>query len=161
MEVAEIVNMVVGNSHPQSKKVLMPQERSGSPTKPPLVKTNLTPDEIMADYLDWSDMEFMVKVLSDFQKNQTDWEQVRRKIPDPLLEKWTKVLANCRDNGFIAPKIKNMKIVWKQIRGNNWAVDKCSLCPNSFVSGRCMGGGKMKMIDGEFKNFFKPCWEGR
>jgi len=111
----------------------------------------------MADHLDYADMEAMIGYLSDHQKTGSDWNTFRRKIPNPLLEKWAAIMRECRVNGFVAPFIQNNEIHWRQILGNKrWhdMPDKCTLCPSLYVEGKCRGQRKLKAQ----WLFFVPCW---
>ena len=137
----------------------MPPQESGLRlrTKPPLVRPEKMPQEIMADYLTFDDMEALITHLSNYQKTEVDWSIVRRKIPNPLLDKWARVMAECRMNGFVAPFVENNEIRWRQIMStarNRDMTDKCTLCSNSYIAGRCHGQRKPK--PGGL--MFVPCW---
>ena len=137
----------------------MPAQESGSRlrTKPPLVRPEKMPREIMADHLDFDSMETMIGYLSDFQKTEADWNIFRRKIPNALLDKWARVMIECRTNGFIAPFVENNEIRWRQIMAtarNRDLTDKCTLCSNLYIAGKCRGQRKLKPSG----LMFVPCW---
>lgn len=116
-----------------------------------------TPAEIVADYFDYSDLEAMVKFLSDRQKFDAEWDVFRKKIPDTLLEKWQKIMAECRANGFMRPRVRNSEIIWDQVtatRENYQKADKCTLCDKTYKAGVCKGKLKMKHNG----IMFVPCW---
>jgi len=164
-QVSEAISKIqAGSYRPTSPSQSMPQQESGLKKSGllPLIRTEKTPDDIIFGYFDNADLEAMTKFLSDRQKSEAEWETFRRKIPDDLLSKWRQILNECWRNGFCGPSVRNNQIVWKQIKAlpdKSDAIDECSLCTNTFKAGTCRGRGKLKMQSGEFKNFFKPCWE--
>lgn len=137
----------------------MPSQESGLRlrTKPPLVRPEKMPQEIMADHLTFDDMEAIIGHLSNYQKTETDWSIVRRKIPNALLDKWARVMIECRTNGFVAPFVENNEIHWRQTlntKRNHDMTDKCTLCSNLYIAGKCRGQRKIKPSG----LFFVPCW---
>lgn len=101
-----------------------------------------------------ADYEMMVKHLSTYQRGGLDrsWKDYRKKIDVELLEKWGRVLFDCRANGFINPVSMNDKIVWAQLTGKSYDSDQCTLCPNKIDDGSCPG-----LTDENDR--FKPCWK--
>jgi hypothetical protein len=123
-----------------------------------MVRTERHPEDIISEVMNFADKEIMIKHLSNYQKSKPDWDTFRRKIPDNLLEKWAKVLRECRKYGFIAPKIQNEEMVWKRVMGrrsNIKNVNQCTLCPSSQRAGDCRG--REKKVNNQ--TMFKPCWE--
>jgi len=147
------------NYRPTLPRPQMPEQESGLMlrTKPPLVRPEKMPKEIMAEHLDYADMEAMIGYLSDHQKTESDWNTFRRKIPNPLLDKWAAIMRECRANGFVAPFVENNEIRWRQIlstKRNHDMTDKCTLCTNLYIAGKCRGQRKLKATG----MFFVPCW---
>ena len=129
-------------------------------TLPPLTIPLQKPDEIITKYFTKMEKEALVKYLSSYQKTRPDWDQFRNTMPDELLDKWTKILKECRENGFVSPRVDKWEIVWSQILGfkrNYKCVDKCSLCSSSQRAGDCKGTTKYKLD----QRMFQPCWEVR
>jgi hypothetical protein len=125
----------------------------------PIVRTLKRPEQIVDEYLDGSDKYTIIKYLSEFQKTQGEWDSFRKKIPDELLNKWAKVMKECRANGFISPKIENNNIHWKVVMTlHPETCDKCTLCPSTYIAGDCKGKLKMKREDGIMKRNWTPCW---
>ena len=126
---------------------------------PPLVKTNRKPADIIGEIMNFSEVDVMVKHLAAYQKTHDDWDKYRIKIKPPsLLDKWKEVLNRCRGNGFIAPRVYNDELKWKQIQGfkrNYQNVDNCTLCSRSQLASDCSG----KVIPRINKKEFHPCWE--
>jgi len=118
-----------------------------------------TPKEIIADVLDYSDLEAMTKYLSERQKSDAEWDQFRKKIPDDLLDKWQGIMSRCRENGFFRPRVRNGEIVWDQLTANRkdyQRYDKCTICTQTFIAGNCKGKGRLKHNG----IMFVPCWQG-
>lgn len=150
--------ITIGNSTPPwpQKPKDMPENMKLRPL-PPLVQIDKTPDDIMGEIMDFSDRESIIKFLSTYQKTRPDWDNFRNKIPDRLLDKWAKVLKNCRKFGFIRPKVENEKITWHQVLGfkrNHQNTDQCTLCSRSQRAGDCRGGIVIK----NNQRMFKQCW---
>lgn len=125
---------------------------------PPLVTPKDKPDEIIDKYFSSTEKKTFTEFLSIYQKTRPDWDAYRNKIPDGMLDKWVKILKDCRVNGFIRPQVTNGELCWSQIQGfkrNYQNADKCTLCPSSDKSGDCRGTTKYK--DGQ--RMFRPCWE--
>lgn len=126
---------------------------------PPLARTERHPDEIVDEYFTYDDKQAFIKYLIGYQKTQIDWETYRKKIPDALLDKFTKILAACREYGFVRPRVRDEVLVWDRILGfkrNHANADQCTLCSKSQLSGNCRGRGKYKI--GQL--MFKTCWQG-
>jgi hypothetical protein len=120
-----------------------------------MVKTERIPEDILNENTNFIDREAIVKFLSDYQKSRPDWEIFRRKIPEGLLLKWEIVLRECRKIGYVAPKIKNGELVFKQILTRTPKnIDDCSLCSKSITAGTCLSRGIIK----KQQLMFKPCW---
>lgn len=110
-------------------------------------------------YLSLSEFDAVKKLLLSYQKSRSEWDVFRRKIPSELLEKWKLVMDNCRENGYIAPKIiHGDELIWSQILGfkrNFGNANRCSVCSATFFSGVCKGKSKYK----QEHYMFVPCWE--
>ena len=125
---------------------------------PPMVKPIKQPGQIIDFILLNSEKESMIKFLIGYHKIQTDWDVYRKKIPDELLVKWAVVMKECRENGFMAPKIQGNVIVWKKVFGfkrNQNNADKCTLCSKAYVSGECEGKLRLRNMH----RVFIPCWQ--
>lgn len=125
---------------------------------PPLVIPQAHPDEIVGKYLGYDDLQTITEHLTNYQKSGAEWDHYRQKIKSTLLDKWRNVLIECRENGFIGPKVQNETIVWKQILGfkrNYKAADKCSLCSRTSKGGDCRGRA---IYNKQGQMMFKPCW---
>ena len=124
---------------------------------PPMARTTKTPEEIVDKYFSYDDKISFIKFLIGYQKTQIDWEVYRKKITDSLLDKFAKIIQECRENGFMRPRVREEKIVWDRVyafKRNHQNVDKCSMCPRTFVAGDCKG--KLKYKIGQ--KMFNPCW---
>lgn len=148
-----------GNSTPPLPRPPTESEQSMRLTSlPPLVKTDRKPDDIVNDFMNFTDKEAIIKFLSQYQKTRPDWESFRHKIPDALLDKFAKVLRECRKNGYMRPKVENEQLVWLRVMGfkrNYKNADECSLCDRSQVAGNCRG----KVVFKNHHRMFQPCWE--
>ena len=122
-----------------------------------MVIPNRKPETIMFSILG-SDEQDMTGYLSAYQKNSAEWDVFRKKIPQELLNKFKRVLDECKLEGFINPHVREGKIVWNQIltreRCKN-ATDKCTLCSKSFIAGDCLG--KLRIINNQKRFIF--CWQ--
>lgn len=119
------------------------------------------PNQIIDEFMDWSDKDLMIKHLISYQKlgDDRNWDNYRKKIPDELLQKWANIIFKCRMSGFIAPRAYDNKIVWKtMITYHPEMCDQCSVCPKTFISGECQGKLKPKMEGGHWVRNFVPCW---
>jgi len=124
---------------------------------PPLVIPSQPANHIVISLMDATERELMVKYLTQYKKTGSDWDTFKNKIPEKLLEKWKFVLDACRENGFIAPKVYNEKIIWSQILGfkrNYKNADKCTLCSCNHKDGNCKG----KLIYKNQQRMFQQCW---
>jgi hypothetical protein len=117
----------------------------------------LHPNQIVEGIFTAGEKDLMIKLLIAFQKIQTDWDAYRKKIPDNLLEKWADIMLKCRENGFVAPRVYDNQIHWKQIMGLHTELsDECTMCPSTFVSGECKGRLK---LNAKNERVFVPCWK--
>jgi hypothetical protein len=122
-----------------------------------MVVTDRQPDDIVGEFINFSEKETLVKFLSAYQKTKPDWDTYRHKIPDTLLDKFLKALQECRKHGFIAPKVVGGELFWKRIMGfprNYKNSDQCSMCSKSQRAGDCRG----RAIYKNQQRMFKPCW---
>lgn len=97
-------------------------------------------------------------IISTKQKSGAEWESIRAKLPEQFLFKVKKIINECWENGFCNPRIREGKLVWYQIMGNEFGrkyQEQCDLCRNTFSSGQCKGRLSIKNNN---KNF-KKCWE--
>ena len=97
---------------------------------PPLVSPKKYPSQIIDERLDFYEKENIIEHLEKYKTSSGEWDAYRKKIPSPLLEKFALVLRECRENGFIAPRVKNGEIKWQQVMGAKRSfqnADKCSL----------------------------------
>lgn len=127
---------------------------------PPMVNPKRTPDEIVDRHMDSSERVSMVNHLAAHQKAHGEWETYRKKIPSDLLQKWQRIMAECRQNGFMAPRVHDDKIVWSQVMGfkrNYRNADECCLCSNSQTKNDCAG---QMLNDKNGQRQFVPCWIG-
>jgi hypothetical protein len=162
----------IGQVLTPSGNVIMPQDLK-KPTESPKVITNVkpesklkaavltftTPEQILNQFLSYTDKDDMIKFLSSWQKSQAEWDVFRKKIPDELLEKWGTALRKCRENGFINPHIDGNKITWQRILVRNTKhCDKCFLCDRNFTGGDCRGRILHRAVDDKSSARFSVCW---
>jgi hypothetical protein len=122
---------------------------------PPVYTPRMMPPDIAKKHsFTKDDHDVIAKHLSTYQRRGIDrsWREYSKKIEVALLEKWGKVLFDCRANGFINPVSINDKIVWAQLIGKSFKSDQCTLCPNKIDDGSCPG-----LTDENDR--FKPCWK--
>ena len=131
------------------------------PKKPllPIAKTLKNPDQIVDEFFNYLEKEQMIEHLISYQKlgDEGHWNTYRKRIPQELLVKWLKIMKKCQSNGFIAPRVWEEKIHWKQVMTRDRSnCDQCTMCPASFVAGECKG--KMKHKPNGERNW-TPCWK--
>lgn len=112
----------------------------------------------MAENLDALDMKTWKALLAQRQKGE-DWGKIREKVPEELLNKLGKVMTEARESGFVNPHLKEDKVIWHQMIGDEIGRKyscQCDLCETDFSSGKCQGK-TFRNFDGKKK--FKPCWD--
>lgn len=105
-----------------------------------------------------SDYEAMYDFLEKYQKTRPEWDVFRGKIPEVLLNKWGRVVKECRQNGFISPTARDKKIIFHQVKShvrNNQNNDKCTICLKRFIDYEC--DGKTTLYHGQYQHV--KCWE--
>jgi len=113
------------------------------------------PEVVLRSVMMNLDYEAMYDFLEKYQKKRPEWDDYRSKIPEPLLEKWGRVLKECRESGFISPRAHDGKIIFAQIQTHNRKnVDNCTLCTNSLIAGNCKG----RLRPNAGKKTFVQCW---
>jgi len=109
--------------------------------------------------LDFKELSSWISFIQQKQKTNSEWEDIRKKMPPELLDKTAEVLKECRQNGFIRPHVVNGTLIWDQIMGserNRKYNCQCDLCDNDMSSGSCKG----KFINNNAGHRdFKKCWE--
>lgn len=93
------------------------------------------------------------------QKTNGEWDEMAKKMPPALRTKAEKVLKECRQNGFICPRVYDWKLKWSQVLGrerNMKYVCQCDLCDNNTTAGTCKGRFVKNHLG---HRDFKPCWE--
>ena len=142
---------------PTSSTGNVPNVSSAKLRLPPLITPRRMPENIIRSiFSNPDDYDDMVRHLSTWQKNQSDWNQYRQKIPDELLQKWSQVMKEFRLNGYLSPRVENGKIVPRQIlthERTRSCTDQCTLCPNTIIGGMCKGQFTIR----NNQKFFIPC----
>jgi hypothetical protein len=120
-----------------------------------LIKPEVLPKAIIG-----SNYNTIYQVLENYQKSAIpNWDTFAKTIGVKTRETMSKVLAECRRNGFFNPSIREGKICFQQlvegIKPSPINYDLCSLCERN-----C----SRKNDDGVFKKGFKgdevkKCWE--
>lgn len=121
---------------------------------PPCIAPEHMPDEIMTAYFDEeNDYEAMVIHLQAYAKSGSGWEEYRKKITSKLLDKWGKVLRECRQNGFVGPYVEAGEIRFRQLvdarKNPPVRYDRCSFCERI-----C----KLRDHRGALPINVNPCW---
>lgn len=150
--------ITIGSLPQEPPKNWIRQSRIGS-ARPPYVKPVRFPDEIISDILTYEDREMLIRTIISKQKNHSDWDIVRAKLPEDFLNKLKQLLKECWENGFCAPYVMNSELKWKQILGNarnSKDAEQCDLCRNSFTGGTCKG---RSIYSPNKQRIFKKCWE--
>jgi hypothetical protein len=138
----------------QKQKESTGNTTKGKQRKTPLVIATIYPDDIL-NYHMGVDTSAIIKHLASYRKSGVGWDEYRKKIPDDLLNKFRKVINDCRRQGFIAPRTEGEKINWLCIVGDSKYADPCSVCPKTTYNNTCQGIEEIK----EDKKIFTPCWK--
>ncbi len=111
------------------------------------------PDEIMLAFLTHDEREAMAVHLMAYAKSGLGWDDYRKKVEGKLLEKWGKILRECRQNGFIGPHVEGGEIRFRQLvdarKDPPVRYDKCSFCERI-----C----KLRDNRGALPINVNPCW---
>jgi len=121
------------------------------------VKPKRYHQQIVDEHLDALDIKTWKALLVQRQKGE-DWGKIREKVPEELLEKLGKVMIECRESGFVNPHLREGKIVWDQMTGDEIGRRyscQCDLCETDFSSGKCKGKA-FRNLKGNKE--FQPCW---
>lgn len=87
---------------------------SGRLKTPPAKKPRRMPDQIVADVLGITEIEIyehttyksIIAMLEGFKKSGKDWDDYRGKIPVPVKTYLGRIFKECREEGFILPRIR-------------------------------------------------------
>ncbi len=127
--------------------------------RPPYTTPIRWPNEIISEHLDYQDLQLWISYIQLKQKTNGEWDEIAKKMPPVLRDTTAKILKECRQNGFIMPRVYDGKLFWNQIMGserNRKYNCQCDLCSNSMTSGTCKG----KFTNNQQGHRdFKKCWE--
>ena len=127
--------------------------------RPPYTAPIRWPQEIIADYLDFQEQQVWQSFILIKQKTNGEWDEIAKKMPPELRDKTAKVLKECKQNGFIRPRVYDGKLKWQQVMGLERHMKyacQCDLCDNNTTSGTCKG----KFVKNSMGHRdFKACWE--
>ena len=122
---------------------------------------NRNPDEIMSEYLTYTEKTMVCGLLNSYKKSGAGWDDWRAKhwINDVAIEsKWENVLRTCRLNGYINPHADGNRIRWLQVSAalmvieDDGDINQCILCPGGHDE--CRGRGKINIYG---QKIFTPC----
>jgi DNA polymerase I-like protein with 3'-5' exonuclease and polymerase domains len=70
------------------------------------------------DIYDDADYQAIIRHILSWRKLQANWDEYRNKIDPILLEKLTRILQDCRREGFVFGRVSSeeavLKIIWMQ-----------------------------------------------
>ena len=138
--------------------------------KPPLIKPEELPGTTMRRILmesqldDSADYQSIIGYLTTYQRQGENrrWDDFRNKIPPPLLKLWGDLVIECRRNGFVAPRVQDGKLVWRQVTSNDDQKngDLCTMCDRECSRREMVDSGEAKrtrlLNPGWHER--KPCW---
>jgi hypothetical protein len=102
------------------------QRGSGLLNKPPLIKPERMPDEIIRD------SENVIKtVLVGYKKSGLQWDDYANKLEPGTREVLQKIFFECRCNGFMNPHIENDAVCFQQMLKMTTRADKYELTPQN------------------------------
>jgi hypothetical protein len=111
-----------------------------------------------------ADYQSIVGYLTTYQRQGENrrWEDFRNKIPAPLLKLWGDLLIDCRRNGFMAPRVENEVVVWRQVTSNDDQKngDLCTMCERECLRREMIDAGdtkRMRLLNPGWHEP-KPCW---
>ena len=140
------------------KTQMLPQSQpSGRLLKnPPVVTPEEMPETTMRrifkefDLSLSADLQSIIGYLTSYQRTGENrrWEDFRNKIPPPILKLWGDLLIECRRNGFVAPRVENETIVWRQVTSNDAQRngDLCTMCDRECKRREMIDSGNAKQM---------------
>ena len=136
----------------------------------PIVTPEETPEQILAkvfgseNYRNLTDYQAIVKHLISYQKSGDNrrWDEYAGTIPQPLRDTLTRMLVECRRNGFIAPYVFDGVIQWRRIMTHGTQGDLCTLCDRDCKRRDNLESGRVKWLREHQRGYREknPCWEG-
>jgi hypothetical protein len=121
-----------------------------------MVRTIKKPNDIVDSIFDYDEKAVMIKLLIGYQRSGTDWDVYFKKTDHELLNKWRRIMLECRRSGFLNPKVENSELKWRVIMSrDNELNDQCTACPESFTGGGCAGN---LTTNQRRERMFVPCW---
>ena len=157
------IGEIITIGHQASQPMTTPNSINSQPIttrkRPPYTTPIRWPNEIISEHLDYQDLQLWISYIQLKQKTNGEWDEIAKKMPVVLRDTTAKILKECRQNGFIRPRVYDGELVWHQIMGverNRKYNNQCDLCTNSMSSGTCKG----KFINNQQGHRdFKKCWE--
>ena len=96
--------------HSENSKTSSGLNVSGSLDKPPLIRPEKMPSEIIG-----ADYELIKGILSGYRKSRYNWDDYAKKLDSSTRSLLEKVFFECRCNGFFNPHVEGDEIQYQQM----------------------------------------------